>query len=296
MAPPGRRRPRIAATVGTRARAGSGGANTTTALTELERSDFSNLEDMIEVGLDAFVEVGSALSMIRDERLYRETHDTFEDYCGDRWEMVASRARQLISAYKVVDELVALQIVTPTNEGQARALAKVKDPEQRVEVWERVVATAPVVHGKPKITARHVTDVVKTVTAPDPTPGDENNGVPWGDEDKWCWKLKNLYTQAPKRSQNAFRKWFDQQVVIRALSPNPPTKRRLARLSLDDFEHALATVAQVVESLNAELHVPTLTAHMRDQKVRELDDVVQNLLQVQQRIAAADVSDGGAAS
>ena len=186
---------------------------------------------------------------------------------------------------------VALQIVTPTNEGQARALAKVKDPEQRVEVWERVVATAPVVHGKPKITARHVTDVVKTVTAPDPAPGDESNGMPWGDEDKWCWKLKNLYKQAPKRSQNAFRKWFDQQVVIRALSPNPPTKRRLARLSLDDFEHALETVAQVAESAYAKLHVPPLTAHMRDEKVRDLDGALQHLRVTRDRVAAADLVD-----
>ena len=29
--------------------------------------------------------VGSALRDIRDEGLYTETHDTFEDYCRDRW-------------------------------------------------------------------------------------------------------------------------------------------------------------------------------------------------------------------
>ena len=52
-------------------------------------------EAVIERGLRTFVEVGEALLRIRDERLYRETHGTFEDYCRERWAMrreVADRA------------------------------------------------------------------------------------------------------------------------------------------------------------------------------------------------------------
>ena len=42
----------------------------------------AELELVIERGLKTFVEVGAALLGIRDGRLYRETHATFEDYCG----------------------------------------------------------------------------------------------------------------------------------------------------------------------------------------------------------------------
>jgi hypothetical protein len=45
---------------------------------------------------------------------------------------------------------------TPDNEAQARPLAKLKDPEQQREAWQRAVATAA-----GKITAAHVEQVVK---------------------------------------------------------------------------------------------------------------------------------------
>ncbi|HIF06508.1 MAG TPA: hypothetical protein EYQ64_06020 [Gemmatimonadetes bacterium] len=66
-------------------------------------------------------------------------------------------------------------------------------------MWEEVVETAPVVDGTRKITARHVAEVVAR-----PKPAPAVVPLPWGDEDEWCWKLKNLYTQSPKRSQKAF--------------------------------------------------------------------------------------------
>lgn len=34
-----------------------------------------------------FVECGNALAEIRDKRLYRGTHDTFEAYCYDVWKL-----------------------------------------------------------------------------------------------------------------------------------------------------------------------------------------------------------------
>ena len=44
-----------------------------------------------------FIEVGKALLAIRDAKLYRKTHKTFEAYCRDRWEMSRPRAYQLIA-------------------------------------------------------------------------------------------------------------------------------------------------------------------------------------------------------
>ena len=53
------------------------------SLTELSRRE--ELEHIIQLGLGTFYYVGSALLEIRDSRLYRSTHATFEDYCRDRW-------------------------------------------------------------------------------------------------------------------------------------------------------------------------------------------------------------------
>jgi succinate dehydrogenase/fumarate reductase-like Fe-S protein len=43
---------------------------------------------------DKFKRVLNALRDIRDNKLYRETHETFEDYCRQRWhfsdEMIAN--------------------------------------------------------------------------------------------------------------------------------------------------------------------------------------------------------------
>lgn len=127
-------------------------------LTTLENTILIELESTIERGLQAFEEVGNALAKIRDGRLYRAQHDTFEDYCRERWGMVASRARQLIGATEVVRNLESVTNVTllPTNEAQARPLAKLT-PDQQREVWPIVLETAP--NGKP--TAVHVENVVK---------------------------------------------------------------------------------------------------------------------------------------
>ena len=42
-------------------------------------------ERIIDAGIKAFCEMGKALVTIRDRKLYRETHGTYEDYCKDRW-------------------------------------------------------------------------------------------------------------------------------------------------------------------------------------------------------------------
>lgn len=59
------------------------------------------LEGVIERGLTTFVEVGAALMEIRDSRLYRETHGTFEAYCRERWGWDRTYAHRTIQAAEV---------------------------------------------------------------------------------------------------------------------------------------------------------------------------------------------------
>jgi hypothetical protein len=49
-----------------------------------DREALSAYEAVIEAGLTAFVQVGLALLAIRDRRLYRETHHSFETYLEER--------------------------------------------------------------------------------------------------------------------------------------------------------------------------------------------------------------------
>jgi hypothetical protein len=131
-------------------------------LTTVEAGRLEACEAAIKAGMQTFLEVGNSLLEIRDSRLYRQDFSTFEEYCRQRWGMVASRARQLIGAAGVVRNLGSVTNVTPSNEAQARALASLPDDEQQL-VWSYALQTAPVVDDVPVITAQHVKRAAYTV-------------------------------------------------------------------------------------------------------------------------------------
>lgn len=114
------------------------------------------LELVIERGMETFVEVGSALLTIRDDRLYLPKnggqHDTFEDYCQDRWGFSRQRAHQMIEAASVVGEMSKIFDTPPQRESHAAAFAHIPDPESRADVWKRAVgpACAPLLIGAPR--------------------------------------------------------------------------------------------------------------------------------------------------
>src|SRR5215213_11011932 len=70
-------------------------------LTDPERAEFRSREAVIARGLGTFIEVGKALAYIKAERLYRETHSSFEEYCRDKWEISRNYAHRLVSAAEV---------------------------------------------------------------------------------------------------------------------------------------------------------------------------------------------------
>jgi len=128
------------------------------SLTESAR--FSELEQVIELGLATFVQVGSALLEILESRLYRNTHGTFEEYCRERWRMERAHAYRLIDASKVAQNLSPLGDILPATERQTRPLVTL-EPEQQREVWLEAVSTAPA----GKITAAHVETVKGEILA-----------------------------------------------------------------------------------------------------------------------------------
>lgn len=130
-----------------------------TELTTTEAQELAQHEQTIERGLTTFVDVGLALLAIRDARLYRLEHDTFEDYCRERWGMARQRAHQLIEAAQVAENVSTIVDTRPANEAQARPLAQL-EPEQQREAWALAVETAPA----GKVTAALVQQAVETVT------------------------------------------------------------------------------------------------------------------------------------
>lgn len=127
------------------------------------------LEDVIDAGLETYIEVGVALMEIRDRKLYRATYSTFEAYCAERWPFGRRQANRLIMAAEVVAELGPigpkdLTIIKPASEAVARELGRAP-AGQRAAVWQKVVATAP--EGKPP-TAQHVKVVVAEYLPPPP--------------------------------------------------------------------------------------------------------------------------------
>jgi hypothetical protein len=115
-------------------------SNMISKLTRSETELLISCEDRIALGEKTFVDVGLALSEIREKRLYRETHNTFEDYCRQRWGWARQRANQLISAASVVENLTTV-VVKPDSERQARPLAALP-PEKQSAVWEKATAKA----------------------------------------------------------------------------------------------------------------------------------------------------------
>ena len=99
----------------------------------------------------AFYRAGCALKELRDRRLYRSSHKTFQEYCQDRFGFTRRRSDYLISAAEVVDNLSGepeaklerepLVLILPTSERQCRPLTKLK-PEQQREIWHKAVETS----------------------------------------------------------------------------------------------------------------------------------------------------------
>lgn len=131
-------------------------------LTLVEATQLAAQEAVIERGLKTFVDVGNALLTIRDGRLYRASHSTFEDYCQERWGMDRRYANRVIAAAGVVTSLGPIGPILPATESQARPLTALP-PVQQAEAWQRAVETAP----DGKVTAAHVQAVVEAIRQPE---------------------------------------------------------------------------------------------------------------------------------
>ncbi len=158
------------------------------------------LEAIIGRGLQSFVEVGNALTEIRDARLYRDTHPTFEAYCKERWRMVASRARQLIAAAETTERINSVTTVTPTSERQTRPLESLPK-EQQAEAWQAAVDTAP----SGRVTAKHVREIVDRRTKTPALPEYIPHSRALGYAGRAITDLENISDKDPQKKEAGVR-------------------------------------------------------------------------------------------
>jgi hypothetical protein len=152
-------------------------------LTPEELRERLQLERKVE---RSFYEAGKALMELRNKRLYRSTHKTFQEYCKDRFGFERRHPYRLIDAADVVDNLIQMRPngtqnevedsltmrpsgtqILPTSERQVRPLTKL-EPEQQLQAWQRSVKAADGKSPPSRIVSDIVEQIMKRTKVPNP--------------------------------------------------------------------------------------------------------------------------------
>ncbi|MFJ8620971.1 hypothetical protein ACIRD4_34940 [Streptomyces clavifer] len=80
----------------------------TPVLIAQERELLVRCEAALENLRIAYWAAGKALQVVRDGRLYRATHPSFEGYCNELWDITPQYANQLIKTWKITEKLFEL--------------------------------------------------------------------------------------------------------------------------------------------------------------------------------------------
>jgi hypothetical protein len=129
-------------------------------LTAREQGDLATCEAALDNLRVAFAAAGKALQVIRDARLYRDTHATFEAYVGERWDMSRPQAYRLIDAWPLAQRLSPMG--DKLNERQVRELLPLAERHgqdaaaivyQAVADADGVQVTAALLHGAVSVLA-----------------------------------------------------------------------------------------------------------------------------------------------
>lgn len=117
-------------------------------LSPAKQKALHRLERNISKGLAEFVNVGFSLKDIRERKLYKVSHSTFEEYCKLRWKFSAKHAYRLMAAAEIVEQLKAgkgrvSSNSLPKRESQVRSLVLLCGTQRSpVAVWKQAVKDA----------------------------------------------------------------------------------------------------------------------------------------------------------
>ena len=144
-------------------------SNTTVEVLEELTPDEEKERHRLEIKIDrAISESWLALKQLRDRRLYRSTHKTFEEYALERFGYNRAHAYRLINAAVVLENLSLTQIEDdlspnwrqklPISESQCRELARLPSKQQPF-AWDQVLE----VSGDKAPTAKVIRSVVEQI-------------------------------------------------------------------------------------------------------------------------------------
>jgi hypothetical protein len=114
-------------------------------LTRAEQCRLEDLERIVDDGLEKFLATGQALSEIRNKRLFRCTHPTFEQYCRSRFSLARSSVDQLIRSSTVARDLLdsGEELAPNTSEAVIRPLSALPGQALQAACWSLVKSLAP---------------------------------------------------------------------------------------------------------------------------------------------------------
>ena len=114
-------------------------------LNETEGRELLNqLEGRIRNGLEEFYCAGQEMKRIRDDQLYRfDGFETWESYCGERWDLSKRHCNRLILASEYRDQLPEVKVgpngPTSWSEASIRELTRIPDKEEAARVAANIV-------------------------------------------------------------------------------------------------------------------------------------------------------------
>lgn len=155
-----------------------------------ERAELLMREATIRNALRSFADTGQALVAIRDKRLYRETHATFEAYCKGVWGFSKSRATHYIVAAAVADTVTNVTTAEPRNEAVCRELNRLTGKSEQKGAWCESVER----YG-PEPTSEQVREVVleaKMVADPPSPPSPPGDDTRWARVERAADQLRGL--------------------------------------------------------------------------------------------------------
>jgi hypothetical protein len=252
------------------------------ALSTAEEIRLSQLEDRIETSLQAVQQsmrtLWQSLAEIRDRRLYRTTHDTFENYCQHRWDKGRRYINRLIAAAEVIANLEAVgtTVPIPLQERALRPLAELDTATDQCEALEAAAAIAP----EDTPTGLQITRAVKAVKAkasnPSPTlqPGQQltvlDESSPHYGQRVEVLRSEGLIVEvATDKGQTAV---FLTNEVAEAV---PLDSKQALKATLEDAWAAQKSKADRLEALESALQVQQLRITLLETKLNEAIELLQ---------------------
>ncbi|MBV8279018.1 MAG: hypothetical protein JO170_27670 [Verrucomicrobia bacterium] len=198
-----------------------------------ENTRLEHLEHIIENFRKSYYKAGAALAEIRNKRLYRATHASFEAYVAERWELSRPRAYDLIDASRVANNLSAVADITTANEFQLRALRDLT-AEDQIEVYTKAVERA----GEGRVTRDLLEETKEELLASRPTPRPSRRPQPKSEPTPGVMK------RALNRIETRLGKQFRAMVEKGHYMPSPGDVVRFSKLNEIEMLHVAKRLKQ----------------------------------------------------